>query len=206
MEAAAKRFEDRGLSGLSLSAVARGAGLTKSNLYTYFDSVEHVMLTLILDDWTRFAADLETRLGAVCEPVPRGDVAAVIPVAEAWCQAAMAHPRYCSLMSVLASVIEKNVSLETLMEFKRETRGLVLRHVNALNAALPALGIQRSREILPPLFGILAGLWPYTTPGEAMLELRELPEFSNEALDVPAELRRGVELILRGALAAEADS
>ena len=198
--AAGDLFEREGLTGLTLSALAREAQLTKSNLYTYFESVEHVMLTLALQDWAGFVATLEAELADVSRTRP-GSEERPAAVAAGWTRALLRHPRFCSLLSVLTTVIQKNVSLDTLINFKRSTRGLVLRLVNALHAALPQLSVDALGELMPPLLGAVVGLWPFSTPGETIAELLAIPEFAEYAIDVPTELRRSAELLFRGALA-----
>ncbi len=200
--AAAELFDREGLPGLTLTALAAEAELTASNLYTYFDSVEHVMLTLALRDWSDFVTTLEAELAGIAgTSLSPGEAAAA--GAAAWTRALVHNPRFCSLLSILATVIQKNVSLEALVSFKRSDRALVVRQVNALHAALPQLSLEGSQGLMAPLLGLVVALWPLASPPDVMSELQAIPEFASHELDVPAELQRCAELLILGALSAQ---
>ena len=62
LEAAAALFEAEWLNGVSLNAVARRAGLAKSNLYRYFESREAILLALLGQDQAAWVASLEEGL------------------------------------------------------------------------------------------------------------------------------------------------
>src|SRR6478672_1731277 len=74
LDAAASLFDDGGLDGVSLNAVARRVGIAKSNLYRYFESREAIFLALLNEDLTECVDGLEEGLAKLSG---EGDVQAV---------------------------------------------------------------------------------------------------------------------------------
>ena len=58
------------------------------------------------------------------------------------------RPRLAALMAVAVTVLERNLTVEAIVEAKREWIEASLRLVNALHAAVPALSVERCRELL----------------------------------------------------------
>jgi AcrR family transcriptional regulator len=129
LEAAAALFDSEGLNGVSLNAVARRAGIAKSNLYRYFESREAMFLALLVEDETAWVASLEESLSRLPH---QSDVQAV---ARALAQNIVAAPRLCALTAALSSVLERNVSDQSALAFKRSVLRVGLRIGNSLRGA-----------------------------------------------------------------------
>ena len=112
--AAARRLLDAdGVEGATLSAIAREAGLSKANCYRYFESREAILLVVILDEVRAWAAEIDARLEVL---PPHKDVDGVV---EVFVQTTLERPRLCMLLSCLWSVLERNVGIESIADFKR---------------------------------------------------------------------------------------
>lgn len=71
--AEAKRmFADKGYEGTSMGALAREIEIPVGSLYTYFDSKETLLNTIIEEGWSEFAAYLEEGIAAVSQPAAAG--------------------------------------------------------------------------------------------------------------------------------------
>jgi len=196
LEGTALLVDELGVDAVSLSAIAKRVGLCKSNVYTYFDSREHILLELLHEDWSAWLADTEVALVKLGRP---GDAASVARVLT---QAFVARPRLCELASVVTSVLEKNVSEDAIAEFKTRALSLGIRSAAMLHAALPALDLELCAWLLKPTFALVAGLWPMAHPPPAVAKVMERPEFAIHHTDFERELGRSIELLLRGALQA----
>src|SRR5262252_4183478 len=93
LDAAAALFETEGLNGVSLNAVARRAGIAKSNLYRYFESREAMFLALLNEDQMACVALVEEKLARLRGPIDARAVARV------FAQVAVASPRFCVLQT-----------------------------------------------------------------------------------------------------------
>src|SRR5215471_2398274 len=149
LEAAAALFDGEGLEGVTLNAVARRAGIAKSNLYRYFESREAILLALLTEDQAATVASVEEGLARLSGKVDARAVARV------FAQIAAASPRFCVLQTALSGVLEQNISEEGIAQYKRGVLRLGLRLGNALRAALPSLPAHAPGPFLRYLHAII---------------------------------------------------
>ena len=106
-----------GLDAFAMGPLAQQAGIAKGTLYLYFETREEVLLSL-------HAAHLERWCAAVTAATRAGmgDAAFVAALLDA----SLADPLFLELGGRLGTVLERNVSLERLVESKQHMRGLLL--------------------------------------------------------------------------------
>lgn len=195
--AALSLLDEVGVEGTTLSEIARRAGLSKTNCYRYFESREAILLELTLDlvdEWTAaIAARLEPLAGSL-------DVDAV---ADAFALSTAERPRLCALVSSISSVLERNVSEEVVVDFKRQFNAQVYGSSDAMRAALPDLTSEQAEQfvLLTGLF--VGGAWPSANPPPAVARVHERDEFAGRKLDFEATLVAHARVVLRGLLAGE---
>jgi AcrR family transcriptional regulator len=171
LAAAAALFDAEGLEGVTLNAVARKAGVAKSNIYRYFESREAILLTLLNEDQAAAVSSLEERLAPLGAIPPRA-------VARVLAEVVAGTPRFCILQSAVSSVLEQNISEEGIAGYKRSVIRLGVRLGNALRSALPSLPAQAVGPFLRYLHVVIAGLYPLAHPSAAAtLALRD-PQFA----------------------------
>ncbi|MCA9693455.1 MAG: hypothetical protein KC636_27920, partial [Myxococcales bacterium] len=164
------------------------------NVYRYFESREQILLELLTSDEAEWVGALELALAPLAE---QGDVDAV---ADIIARTLAARPRLCLLSATLSSVLEQNLSSETIEAFKDVALGLGVRIANTLHAALPALSVAAATELVHYVHALIAGLWPMGHPPEAVRAVVAAPRFAVFRHAFPAELQRGVRALLRGFL------
>lgn len=191
LQAAAELMTEVGVDGVSLSGIAKRAGLSKSNIYTYFESREDVLLNLLFEDWVEWVGGAEIAL----VPLAGSDDPAA--VAKVLTERYLATPRLCELVSVLSSVLEQNVSAERIETFKRSTLPLGIRMANMLHVALPSLPFDRCVWVLKSLFAQVAGFWPLLNPPPNVAEVLAKPEFMLHCVS-EIDLERSMSSVLAG--------
>ena len=191
LEAASALLEEVGVDGLSLSGLAKRAGLSKSNVYTYFESREDALLSLLFEDWRRWVDGAEVAMVPLAGRDDPGAVAKIL--AERY----LAQPRLCELMSVLSSVLEQNVSAERIETFKRSTFPLGIRMANMLHVALPSLPFDRCVWVLKSLIAQVAGFWPLLNPPPNVAAVLAKPEFALHCV-AKSDLQRSLRATLAG--------
>jgi AcrR family transcriptional regulator len=189
LAAAAELLAAGGLEHTTLSAIATTAGITKSNIYRYFESREEILMRLLTSDLRTASAALSQALSS---PRPLPEVAATLADGLA------ANPRLCLLISITASTLEHNISTDTLREIKRDMVVSLENTAAALHTALPEIPLAEAGEAVQTLFILAVGLWPFSTPGPALAALYEEPEFAVFKQDFGAALLRATEVMLRG--------
>lgn len=195
LEATAKLFEEKGLDGVSLNAIASEAGISKGNIYRYFASREEIFLHLLLEYYQEWVVTLERALA------PLAGSGEVETVAQAMTASYAAHPRFASLVAVTASVLEKNVTTDAVVWFKTQIIDVVIRVANAIHASLPALDMERTQQFIMYAHLLMAAMWPAAHPPPAVREALKRPELQFACVDFERDAVGAVTTLLRGLLA-----
>ncbi|WP_191259500.1 TetR/AcrR family transcriptional regulator [Amycolatopsis oliviviridis] len=160
LEAARELLAERPVSRISLRELSDRVGLAKSNVLRYFDSREAIFLEVLDSVWVSWLDELEGELGAV-EDAGYERVATVIATS-------IARQRLlCELISTMAAVLERNISVETARTFKTRAQERTERLADVVRAQVP-LGAEAAGHFAKAVFILVAGLWPYANPGEAV--------------------------------------
>ncbi len=109
-----------------------------------------------------------------------------------------ARPRMCSLMSVVSSVLEQNLSADSVREFKTRALQDGMRLVIALHEAVPELSLEQHTELVRYSYALIAGLWPAANPPPVVREVLKDPALSALHHDFSGDLERGVRLVALG--------
>ena len=193
LNAAATLMAEKGFDQVSLNAIARSAGVAKSNVYRYFESREEIFLTLLRQDWDDWLSLLEQGVVDLEGSDDIGRFSALVAGSIA------ASPRMCELVSVLASVLEQNLSEQALLTFKTESMALGVRIMRTVQRALPSLPSDNLMQLGHTLFALIAGLWPLGNPPPAVQKVMSRPELAPFQIDFESSLELALNLMLKGA-------
>jgi AcrR family transcriptional regulator len=192
LEAAAALVEREGLEGTGLNAIAREAGISKANIYRYFESREAILLNLVHDDYQQWAGAVERALAPLAG---NDDEAAVV---HALVETVTARPRLATLASSLTSVLERNVSVDAVVWFKTAMMEIAIRLANAIQVSMPSLTMDRTQRFLMAAQFLLVGMWPASNPPPAVAEALQRPELSYACVDFAADLEAILTPLLTG--------
>ncbi|MEO1174910.1 MAG: TetR/AcrR family transcriptional regulator, partial [Myxococcota bacterium] len=185
LDAASRLLARKPLSEISLNAIAAEANITKSNVYRYFESREDVFLRLMLaatDAWCEFIIQ---RLGEL-EP---GDDHRV---ARALTSATLENPTFARLGSVVATVLEHNVSADAVAHFKLAFLARVSAIVQPLGRVLPELGDDQVFQVLETAYYHLVAIWPSAHPPPEVAKALARPELEGACIDFEASLQQTI--------------
>ena len=195
--AAARRvFDERGVEGTTLSALAREVGLAKSNLYRYFESREAILLQLFLAELEEWSA----RVAMAMKPLRGSDDAD--RVVDALVTSMTGRPRLVRLSAAVPSVLEHNVSEATVIETRLGSQRWLASIIAELSSALPSLGAERAQRFFQHFSMHAVGAWPSAHPSEVVRCVERRPEFAAMSIDYAEMLGDHARVLLRG-LAAE---
>ncbi len=191
--AAAKRLLDEsGIDSAGLSPIAREAGLSKANLYRYFESREAILLTLLIQEIEAWSTELAKKLYDVSQP---GDLA---EVAQLHADSLEGKARFCELFSSMASVLEHNLTVETIAGQKHILRNHYTALIAPLCHAIPQFSKAQANEFLIMQAMFQMGLWPHTHPSPEVDEVLKREEFANMRMDFHERVRWHALILLQG--------
>ncbi|APR78457.1 Transcriptional regulator, TetR family protein [Minicystis rosea] len=191
LKAARKLLGEVDTSELSLNELARRSGVSKPNIYRYFESREHVLLQV----WIEEVRELGGALARLLEAVKPGDVDGVVGAIVA---AFAAQPKLCELMSIVSSVLERNLSAESIAAAKRTLAELTLDIAGLLHARLPELSLVTCAWAANATATWVAGIWPAVHPPPAAKEALARPELEGMAVDFERDFTRYLRVIFAG--------
>jgi AcrR family transcriptional regulator len=193
VEATARLYEMQRFEDINLSSISKEANFTRSNLYKYFNTKEEIFLEFIKRDITAWRAH-------VVEAYDRERSYSVKEFAEIWARILVTHQRFLRLHSILYTVLEKNVSVQNLVDFKRTLNDDFSALLNVICAALPACTTGKAAEFLRLQSAVASGLYAMTNTSDVQQEVLDMPEFEHFQLDFTVSFQDAVEYLLRGIL------
>lgn len=192
MAAAQQAFVAGDYDKISLNRIARDAGLTKSNIYRYFETKEEIFLSLYLNDVREYVSDTGEQLAALGRHAEASDVADILS------GGVVRRPRLAALTALLSMVLERTVSEAVLARFKQQISAVVEDLSQHLADALPDLDAAEIGKFVLFLQALVAGLWPMANPSPALERVLEREDFSHFRIHFARELKLAVEAVLLG--------
>lgn len=191
LDAAASAFAASAFDELTMSDVARRAGLAKGTLYLYFPTKETLLLALLERSLERYLGDLERAFAAADAP-REPDAAAERLVAPLLAEDAL--PR---LLAILGPILEHNVPQARIRQFKTWLHAALARTGASLEQRLGYLGAGGGMRALLHLQALVAGLSQVARPAPAVARVLARPELAAFRLDFGRELRETFAALLR---------
>lgn len=179
--AAADLLAEMPLSEVSLRELARRVGLSKTNVVRYFETREAVYFALLNQSVSDWLDGLPAELDPARMP-------------ESLAESLARWPVICELWSALGTELERNISAETVREFKLAHGELQGR----LAALLTGLEGAAAREFVAMTILLVAGLWPFANPAPPVVEALRDPRLERSRVDFPARLGRALRVVFAG--------
>lgn len=171
--ARAHLYESKNAQALTLNELARRSNMAKSNVYRYFESREAVLLALLEMEWSEWF----TKLAHTWQEAPAATVELESLVADLAASLDEA-PMLCHLTSILASVLEFNLSEDSILQFKRTTLDFFEAVSQLLNRRCPTLGPDSYMRLLHDAIPVIAGLYPFCHPSPTVTKVLSNPDLT----------------------------
>jgi AcrR family transcriptional regulator len=194
LEAARWVFDEVEADEFTMDAVAASLGLAKGTLYRYVPTREALLLSLALDEYIAWFDEFDAALTGM---PASSDVA--VTIAGAMTDSLLARPRFLRLASLIASVLERNVPLETARSFK----GCIIeRSARTATLVSDRLGCTASdaKRVLVLTQALTVGLHHHAHPAPVVAEVLADAAFAAARIDFGADLRFGIEALFRATI------
>jgi AcrR family transcriptional regulator len=189
---------------ISLREIARRLGGSKSGIVRYYETREALFLELLHRARQEWLDELEPQL-----PLPLSSKAdadeLVTRIATTWAGSLAQRPVLCELWSMLAAVLERNVSPAVIREFKLGNREQLLRLARMIAQRLPGLDDTAALELVNTSVVVIVGLWPFANPTPAVLEAIDDPRLASSHVDFADTFSRNLRVLIIGLLQLCAD-
>lgn len=200
LAAAVAMVEQMPVADITLSELSRRVGLAKSNVLRYFESREEVLLEVLMRSAADIVVELERAWTAEGDDdAPLAD--RVEGFAAVFARVAAARPDLLGLVAAQASVLERNVSTEAIVRFKRSALVGLDGFAGVLTRAIPELG--DGAPAAAALILTLAGALHTQSEQSRLCEGAFLvdPELAVFRVELEPALRSAVATVVLGTLA-----
>jgi AcrR family transcriptional regulator len=178
---------------ISLRELGRRLGVSKTHVVRYFESREGVFLELLN---LRKLSWLEAVAGEWPTPPCEPD-----RVMRAWADSLAARPVLCQLWSLLPSVLERNVSADSVRAYKLTELEHRTTLANLITDRVPALGADDALTLTRYAVVSLIGLWPFSNPTPTIDEAMAHPRLVDSQVDFAPMYGEILQATLAGLLA-----
>ena len=157
----------RDVRSVSMTSIARAAGIPRTTLLRFFASREQIFLVLASWAWRDWAEAVEQVLPAASTDSRQLAVVLTESLAE--------RPLFCDLLAQAPLNLEYNVSLEALHKYKLQTLVASAAAGDAVVAALTRLGLfvspETGQELVSMIIAQAAMIWQSSHPTQRLAEL-----------------------------------
>ena len=183
-----RQFAERPYHEITLTTIAEELGWSRANLYKYVTTKEEIFLLLTADECDAY-------FEALLVALPEDSHLNPAEAASAWADVAAAHQEYFRLGDLLTTIVETNVTVERLMDFKRGYYA----HVAETRERLPQV-MDIEPGLVEPLLlaiyyhatGLVSSCWSNPLIAEALRRL----EIERPKTDFRAEMRDFIAMCL----------
>ncbi|NUT53653.1 MAG: TetR family transcriptional regulator [Saccharothrix sp.] len=152
-------LRERPVADISLRELSHRVGLAKSNVLRYFDSREAIFLEVLDEEWRAWLDEVGDEVAAASGEVE---------VATAIATTLLARPLLCELVSDMAGVLERNITVDFAREVTTRAHAHTTHLATLVRSRLPVLDEAAAHHFALVVPVLTAGLWPYATPTPAV--------------------------------------
>jgi AcrR family transcriptional regulator len=193
-------LDEMPVAEVTLNGLSRRACMAKSNVLRYFESREAVLLELCAAALTDWVTELEPRLTAAVDP---SDPAAARAnrIAAVIADSLAERPVLCDLLSAQAAVLERNISTDTALRYKRAVVADVDRLSELVARQLPELGAEHAARFTALAALMATAVWTHAHVPPAVVAAYDADaSLQPYRLEFVTTLRESLEVILAGLL------
>ncbi len=182
IDAAARLFGKGVYSAITMSSIAREAGVAKGTVYLYFRTKEELFLALLVDRLHGWFGEYAPILRTLPSPMHPRDLAAVLA------KAATTRPDLIRLIALLHGVLEKNISVEQARDFKRQLLAFSMGLGQALERVFPMFQPGDGLHFCLYYYSIVVGLYQMSSPAPDVAKALDTPELRVMLVDFESHL------------------
>ncbi len=189
--AAQDLFDTEPYEKITLASIAKKLDFSRVNLYNYVSTKEEIYLLLTTDEMSGFFQDILDTFEGI--PAITSEEFSLL-----WAETLFRHERLLKLCSILFSIIEKNVTVQSLAEFKKQLFIDIERVYPMLKRLLPGIPEQSILTFLDYQLHHIAGLYPAVTLNEIQREAIRISGIPYEAKDFVSAFSEFLIIVLSG--------
>ncbi len=179
----------------SVINIARASGLAKGTVYLYFKTKEEIFLAILEDDYSCLLDQIASLIAKHEEPMEAVDL-----LLKSLLDFLEQRPLFMPLASMSSSVIEKNVDIDIVRQFKL----MLVDKIDGIDALLqkrfPQLPAGQCGRLLLHTNALILGLWQMQNWPEKLEALKTQSPFNKIVPDFKSDVATSVRSLWTGSL------
>jgi len=167
VNAASIIYNSVGYEGLSFSAISEYTKFTRPNIYKYFKTKEEILLLIMIKDFKSWILTLSKSFKI-------NKLYSIYEIGEIWTDTILEHERLIELYAILFTTIEKNVSVEALAEFEKESIVIHSTLFDLVSQLFQNASTDSIMNFMYSAFTLAFGLYPMCKLSELQIEALKL--------------------------------
>lgn len=159
------KYED-----ITLAGIAKNLSFTRANLYKYISSKEEIFLYIIIEELIKWKDDLKNIFNNMENPDKE-------TFATLWSESVYRNSMMIQTLSLLYTILEKNVPLDELVEFKKKLFTETGEVIGLLIKIFPKFTMETAFKFLQMQLYYAMGLYPTTNESEIQKKAIEIAGF-----------------------------
>jgi len=188
---AARLYERHEYDDINMVSIAREARFTRSNLYKYFSAKEEIFIELIKNDINLWTDDLTTAFHGKKNP-PADEFAAL------WVAVFMKRKRLAGLISILFTTLEKNATVDNLIDFKMSLKDNLAVLTGLLCGLFPAMSEEKALRFIQFQMAAAIGLYPMAKMTEKQMAAMKAADLEKTKKNFTLEFKTAVRYFIEG--------
>jgi AcrR family transcriptional regulator len=195
LDAARELFSNSTEALPSVINIARASGLAKGTVYLYFKTKEEIFLAILADDYSELLRKITLLLSEQKNPAD-----AVNVLLTCLLEFLDQHPLFMPLASMSSSVIEKNVDINIVKQFKLMLVDKIDQIDLLLQKRFPQIPSGECERLLLHTNALILGLWQMQNWPKQLAPLKNQPPFNKVVPNFKADVETSVRNLWTGSL------
>jgi AcrR family transcriptional regulator len=167
IEATSSIYNSVGYEGLNFSTISEYTKFTRPNIYKYFNTKEEILLLILIED-------LKSWISSLSKSFKINKLYSIYEISEIWTDKLIEHERLLELYAILFTSLEKNVSVEALAKFKKESIEIQYPLIDLVSQIFPKTNNDSIMNFIYSQLTLAFGLYPMSKLSELQLEAIKL--------------------------------
>ncbi len=195
LDATAELLASIPVARLSIGDIGRAVGLATSNVLRYFESREAILLDLLDEQQSGWAAALSARIAPFDGPLPSRAAALALAIATTLEE----RPVLRELLAARDAVLERDVSVHVLLRHRYAAVDVEESLVPVVRRLIPELDPHRAHRLVASTLLLVPAVQPLADPSRSLVAVYEAdPQLAREQRGFAESLARLVEPLARG--------
>ena len=163
IKVAAQIYDEHGYEGVNFSTISELTKFTRPTIYKYFSTKEEILLQIL-------SYDLDNWVSTLLSSFQYNKIYTTEEISKIWAHSIASQKRMNELYSILFTMLEKNASMDAIIEFKRSMFESVQPLVDLIRQLFPSANLIQIQYFMTIQHALAVGYYPMCNLTDIQIE------------------------------------